>query len=195
MLGTLSSRLHPVGLILCFESADGRVEMVHLSNLFRALKSSRRAQLVSSVLLGSLLLSVLVIPPRLVRGATSGVSITEFPIPTAASSPVGIASGPDGNLWFTESGVNNIGRITPTGTISEFPIPTAGTTAQSIASGPGGNLWFTETSVNNIGTITPTGTITDIPIPTAATAPFIIASAPDGTLSFTEQPTPTTEHA
>src|SRR5260370_26937046 len=121
MLGTLSSRLHPVGLILCFESADGRVEMIHLSNLFRALKSSRRAQLVSSVLLGSLLLSLLVITPRLVRGATTNVvSINQFPIPTAASAPIGIARGPDRNLWFTEPPANNIRRITPRGPLTDF---------------------------------------------------------------------------
>jgi streptogramin lyase len=44
--------------------------------------------------------------------ALSG-KITEFAILTAGSLPVGITSGPDGNLWFTESGGNQIGRITP----------------------------------------------------------------------------------
>ncbi len=38
--------------------------------------------------------------------------ITEFPVPTASSAPRGIAAGPDVNLWFTEFGVNKIGRIT-----------------------------------------------------------------------------------
>ena len=32
-----------------------------------------------------------------------------------AVSPNGIATGPDGNLWFTEADGNRIGRITPTG--------------------------------------------------------------------------------
>ena len=27
--------------------------------------------------------------------------------------PEGIVAGPDGNRWFTEPGVNKIGRITP----------------------------------------------------------------------------------
>ena len=30
-------------------------------------------------------------------------TIDEFRIPTAGSSPDGITTGPDGNLWFTES--------------------------------------------------------------------------------------------
>src|SRR6185436_11779124 len=38
--------------------------------------------------------------------------ITEFPVPTAASKPVGITAGPDGNLWFGEGDGNKIGRIT-----------------------------------------------------------------------------------
>jgi streptogramin lyase len=47
-------------------------------------------------------------------------SITEFSLPFG-SAPFGITAGPDGNLWFTESG--KIGRITPSGTITEFSLP------------------------------------------------------------------------
>ncbi len=43
--------------------------------------------------------------------STVGV-VTELPIPTANSSPFGITTGPDGNLWFTESSAGQIGRIT-----------------------------------------------------------------------------------
>ena len=39
-------------------------------------------------------------------------TITEFPIPTISSFPTGITAGPDGNLWFTESSGDKIGRIT-----------------------------------------------------------------------------------
>src|SRR4029077_12946490 len=38
-------------------------------------------------------------------------TITEFPIPTANSSPYGITAGPDGNLWFVETAANKIGEI------------------------------------------------------------------------------------
>jgi hypothetical protein len=58
-------------------------------------------------------------------------SITEFPVPTANSSPYRTTAGPGGNLWFTEIAGNQIGRISPSGTITEFPVPTA-------KSGPGG---------------------------------------------------------
>ena len=55
------------------------------------------------------------------------VSITEFPVPTAACRSLrAITAGPDGNLWFTEADVNAIGMINPTThAITEFPIPTA----------------------------------------------------------------------
>ena len=39
---------------------------------------------------------------------------------------IGIAAGPDGNLWFTEFAGNKIGRITTRRVVTEFPIPTAG---------------------------------------------------------------------
>lgn len=38
--------------------------------------------------------------------------ITEFPLVTPASHPKEITASPDGNLWFTESDGNQIGRIT-----------------------------------------------------------------------------------
>jgi len=44
--------------------------------------------------------------------STSG-AITEYVVPTSSSFPYGIASGPDGALWFTEnSGIaNQIGHL------------------------------------------------------------------------------------
>ncbi len=94
-------------------------------------------------------------PP--VAGPTSpgpGV-VTEYPIPTADSVPLGITAGPDGNLWFTEWGVDKIGKITTGGTITGYPVPTANAQPEGITAGPDGNLWFTESASNKIGKITP----------------------------------------
>src|SRR5216684_1342561 len=102
--------------------------------------------------------------------ATAG-TITEFPIPTASSTPRGITAGPDGNLWFTERGGNSIGRITPSGSITEFPTPTANSGPEGIAAGPDGNLWFTEYVGNQIGRITTSGTIVELPIPSPRSDP------------------------
>src|SRR5258708_16232413 len=95
---------------------------------------------------------------------TSGITITEFPLPTTNAHSNGIIAGPDGNLWFAESGKGGygggkIGRITPSGTITEFPTPTAGSGPYGITAGPYGKLWFTEYYGNQIGRITPSGTV------------------------------------
>jgi streptogramin lyase len=116
----------------------------------------------------------------------SAQTITEFPIPTEYSYPWGIASGPDGNLWFTEVLGNKIGRITPSGVITEFAVPTSNCYPQGITAGPDGNVWFTETLSNKIGRITPSGVIAEFVVPTSASSPYGIAAGPDGNLWFTE---------
>jgi len=87
-----------------------------------------------------------------VSGNVRALTVTEFPVVTAASGPQGIAVGADGNLWFTEFGSNQVGRITTAGVVTEFP---AGNLPFYIAAGPDGNLWFTEfTSAGKIGRMT-----------------------------------------
>ena len=60
--------------------------------------------------------------PHAANAATAG-TITEFPIPTQESVSLDIVQGADGVFWFTESGANQIGRITPSGVVSGFPTP------------------------------------------------------------------------
>jgi virginiamycin B lyase len=44
--------------------------------------------------------------------------VKEYPIPTASSVPLGITTGPDGNVWFTGYGAGKIERITPKGAVT-----------------------------------------------------------------------------
>ena len=113
-------------------------------------------------------------------------AINQFSIPTNESSPGALASGPDGNLWFTEYDGERIGRIAPAGTISDFAIPTAKARPEGIAPGPDGDMWFTERQGDKLGMITPSGAITEFPIPAAESEPEDIALGPDGNLWFTE---------
>jgi streptogramin lyase len=113
------------------------------------------------------------------------LQIIEFPLP-ANSRPRGIAVGPDGNIWFTESAGNNIGRITTSGTITEFPIPSFGSVPEGITAAPDGNLWFAESHTSKIGRITPAGVITEFPLPFAGSQPSYLAVGSDGNLWFTE---------
>jgi streptogramin lyase len=121
-------------------------------------------------------------------GATADPAgaITEHPLPTAESAPQGITVGPDGNLWFTETQGNRIGRITTGGAITEFALPNVGSSPEGITAGPDGNLWFTEGPGNRIGRITTGGAITEFPMPHASSGPAGIAAGPDGNLWFTE---------
>jgi len=90
-----------------------------------------------------------VIPPG---GAGAGVSTNE------------IAVGPKGALWFTYSGLNQIGQLRPEqlteGTVSEGGFaawPISGTSAKEgaggIAEGPDGNMWFTLRAAGKVGRI------------------------------------------
>ncbi|OLC60558.1 MAG: hypothetical protein AUH89_03990 [Ktedonobacter sp. 13_1_40CM_4_52_4] len=110
--------------------------------------------------------------------------ITEFALPTSGFASE-ITGGPDGNLWFGGIRINEIGRISPSGTITEFPISTPNSSPSEITSGPDGNLWFAGIRINEIGRITPSGTITEFPIPTSYGAPTGITAGPDGNLWFT----------
>jgi streptogramin lyase len=120
-------------------------------------------------------------------------TITEFPIPTAESGASGIAPGPDGNVWFTESEADKIARISPTGAVTEFPLPDPESGPTDIVMGPDGNLWFTEHGSGKrerkgetIGRITPSGAVTEFTTRNKESGPEDITLGPDGNLWFTE---------
>jgi streptogramin lyase len=129
-------------------------------------------------------------PPGNCTGSGVGIGaqpgkITEYSTGlTASSEPFGIAAGPDGNLWFTETATSYVGRITTAGSITEF---SAGITANSgplgIAAGPDGNLWFAQNGSNQIGQITTAGTATEF---AAGGYPYGIAAGPNGNVWFAE---------
>ncbi|MEU0968947.1 hypothetical protein ABZ357_27315 [Streptomyces sp. NPDC005917] len=84
-----------------------------------------------------------------------GGDVTEYPITTTADSlPAGIAAGPDGAVWFIQSGAARIGRIAADGTVTDHPTPSPGSAPFAIAPGPDHALWFTEQSAGRIGRIT-----------------------------------------
>jgi virginiamycin B lyase len=118
------------------------------------------------------------------RITTAGTVTNHYPVPTPASEPSGITTGP-GGLWFTESAANQIGFITTGGAVTEFPGTAAGPSA--IATGADGALWFTESEGSTIGRITTGGLITNhFPTPTPASQPSDMTPGPDGALWFTE---------
>jgi len=117
--------------------------------------------------------------------------IQEFDLPKTNPplTPGDIASGPDGNLWFT-SPSSAIGVIRTDGTLKTvFPVPnTLGPPSLSatLVTGPDGNVWFCEYGTGNIGRLTPTGALTEFNAPGVDGIPFTITVGPDGALWFTE---------
>ena len=45
-----------------------------------------------------------------------------YPLPATGSNPALITAGADGNLWFTETATDTIGRITTSGKVTEFTL-------------------------------------------------------------------------
>jgi len=123
-----------------------------------------------------------------VRAApTTAGTITQHLIPTIFAYPTGITLGPDGNLWFTESNGNKIGRLSPRGGFKEYPLPAPNSMPIGITTGPDGNLWFTERYGDQIGRITTTGQITEFHVSQKTGGrPIDIARGPTSALWFTE---------
>src|SRR4051812_31795347 len=125
--------------------------------------------------------------------------VTEYSVGiTDGSYPTGIATGPDGNVWFTEAGSGGggggggIGRITPLGVVTEFkagvtPGFTAGAQPWAITAGPDGNLWYTDLNLGRIGRITPAGVVTEFNTGLSNGAQLYgISAGPDGNVWFTD---------
>lgn len=118
----------------------------------------------------------------------AGTTITEYGGLLAGAFPGTIAVGPDGALWFTEPGIDKIGRIDPVShAVSEYGGLTAGSFPRSITPGPDGALWFTEFLGNRIGRIdATTHAVTEYGGLTAGSDPEGIACGPDGGIWFAE---------
>ena len=66
-----------------------------------------------------------------------------------------------GNLWFTGTFFDEVGKVTPSGTLTLYAQPPAGSgygiTASSeplgIAPGSDGNVWFTENLIPGVGRV------------------------------------------
>lgn len=121
--------------------------------------------------------------------------VSEEKIPTAAATPVGITTGPDGNLWFAELNGNKIGKVVPgtfpaAGSIVECgPLPTANSGPVDITPDPStpNKVWFDEFANNKIASVdTGTCAYSEFTIPTSASGPSGLASDQSGVLWFAE---------
>ena len=139
---------------------------------------------------------------RIGRITTAGKT-SHFALPTDYIAAAPIVSGPDGTLWFFDTGRNRIGRMTTSGAFSESALtdkrnrygsPTAG--VESITAGPDGGLWLTGSREGTDGRgsgrvfrMTTSGSVTEYPLPRGIFASSI-ATGSDGALWFTEYTNP-----
>jgi streptogramin lyase len=109
-------------------------------------------------------------------------TMRSFPLGQAFGSN-SLATGPDGNIWFTDFGGSNVGRLNPaTGKVDVFHTPSGGQPLY-LCAGHDGNMWFTEpdSSGNVIARITMSGVITEF---SASATPAELAAGPDGDVYF-----------
>jgi virginiamycin B lyase len=99
---------------------------------------------------------------------------------------MGITTGPDGALWFAESGADQIGRMVPgTHNMTEYAV-SRGSSPERITSGPDGAVWFTEPGNNRIGEIPANGTMVMEYMLPPNSNPQGITAGPGGAVWFTE---------
>lgn len=119
---------------------------------------------------------------------TTAGAITEITLPTGTTrrttpSVGAITTGHDGALWFTDSQLGTIDRITTEGALTTFPVPFG--SPLGIAAAPDGNIWFTAGggASGAIGRLAPSGALTAFTIsggPNGVTVGSSLAVASDG---------------
>ena len=111
----------------------------------------------------------------------AGPVLTEFLIPGPSSGATRIATGPDGALYFGESGKNAMGRITTDGCMTEIPLRTA---PSDIIVGPDRYLWFSQPGTPQIGRVLQDGSLLREFSVAPAGSPSEITFGADGSLWF-----------
>jgi virginiamycin B lyase len=110
--------------------------------------------------------------------------VTEYALPTANAKP-GQMQLWGTMVWFTETGVQKIGRIDQNNQIVEFALN--GTPDQLATAGSeekNGQLWFTKPTSRKVGHITFDGQISEFPFPASITSLDTIVGDGAGNLWF-----------
>ena len=114
-------------------------------------------------------------------------SIHELHLPTAASLPMSLATGADGNVYVTETVANKIAKVdVTTHQITEYSVPTPASVLIGGIGGQDGKQWFVEMTGNKLLSFDyQTHAMQEFPIPTPAAQPFVVRSYA-GTIYFSE---------
>jgi streptogramin lyase len=105
------------------------------------------------------------------KGRATHVVITEYDLPRSLIEPHDVIVGADGNVWYSNFGEQNVGRLDPkTGKVTEYPLPELkqGWPQGSLGLRPDkdGNLWIGMMYQGAIGRVDiKTGKVTTFPLP------------------------------
>jgi streptogramin lyase len=151
------------------------------TNRLRSARAMLIALLLALVVVGTAVLLALKPFSHAAPSVPPG-TITLFQVPL--HEVVGLAAGPDGNLWFLESLTNQIGRLTPSGRITEYALPPSVRLAPAttcITAGPDGSVWFALDGPY-LGRIAKSGTVTVVPLSGDVELCGALTTGPDGNL-------------
>jgi virginiamycin B lyase len=127
-----------------------------------------------------------------------GATRTIYRIPVPDCGPADIVLGDDANMWFAESNVDGLGRITPSGTFKQFRLdsptdsvidPKARVAAGHIAAG-GDGIWVSEAFNGSVLRLAYTGKQIHFRVPAAFSQPASIAVSGDGAAWFAQSGDP-----
>jgi virginiamycin B lyase len=114
--------------------------------------------------------------------------ITEYPA-APSESPIGIAAGPDRDLWFGGYGGYAVARMSTAGRVAASFTTTQRNT-DNVTAGSDGAMWFVECAApGSIGRITKAGQLSEAPVPVTLgkkPRPLSIASGSDGNIWFAD---------
>jgi streptogramin lyase len=113
----------------------------------------------------------------------AGATAEEYESGCECAENLGIASGPDGNLWVTEQR-NRIGTVTTAGATSWHTIP-SGSEPIRIAAGPEKDLWYSERGTHKIAKMSTAGTVIAEYSLAGETPNGGITDGPEGNIWFT----------
>ncbi|MEI8080825.1 MAG: hypothetical protein WCI74_03165 [Actinomycetes bacterium] len=123
---------------------------------------------------GAILVGGIAITPATAAPVVNG----EFAVSSVGTNNQ-ITAGPDGNIWLTLDGANDLAKITPAGVVTEYN--DALTTPTGITAGPDGNLWLTVSG--GVAKVSPANpTVAAFTAIAAITDPRAITVGPDGNL-------------
>ncbi len=120
-------------------------------------------------------------------GTVDKVKITLFSAPVNDTGVFRIATGSDGNLWFSEPLANAVVKFTTTGKATQYIITSANTSdtrPEGLALGADGNIWFSEWNTNTIASITPAGKVKPYSVPANPTNSCGLALGSNGDIYF-----------